>query len=145
MHYNTELPARHANPVTRRAHWRETWLQILLPVFAAILIFIALAVLAGLATSSQLTRYSNLSLILLILPTFLVGLLILAVMAGGIYALARLLVALPPYTHLAQMYIDMVVQAIKRAADLSASPVISVESLIASFEAVFKRGAARQP
>ncbi|MCL4559401.1 MAG: hypothetical protein M1281_02150 [Chloroflexi bacterium] len=144
MQENFDLSARRPNPQTRRLHLRQTWLQILLPILAAVLIFIALAVLVGLAPNLQVSRYSNISLILLIIPTFLVGMIFLAIMAGGIYAISRLLNAIPPYAHLAQMYIEAFGRAIKRAADLSASPVISVESIAASIGAVFKRGPARQ-
>jgi hypothetical protein len=53
--------------------------------------------------------------------------------------MARLLRVMPHYTRLAQDTLDGATAALKRVSDKAASPVISLESILAGLRSLFKR------
>jgi predicted PurR-regulated permease PerM len=136
-------PNRHRlpepNPVTMKRHHRQVWWQVLFPVVLGALILIAVSVLATLASDTTIIRSSDISLILLILPAAVVGLVVFVLLAGLVYLMARLLRVMPHYTRLAQDTLDGATAALKRVSDKAASPVINLESILAGLRSLFKR------
>jgi membrane protein required for beta-lactamase induction len=130
------------NPVTGYAHTRQVWLQVLIPVAVCALAVIALAVSVSLSGNTQVTRFSDISIILLVLPGLLVGLVVIGIFGLGIFLQARFLRILPSYTALAQMYFDRLSQLVTRLSDRSASPILFFSSKAAGFKAIFRRRAA---
>jgi hypothetical protein len=127
------------NPVTIKRHHRQVWWQVLFPVILGALILIAVAVFATLAPGDSIIRFSDISLIFLILPTAVVGLVLFVLLAGLVYLMARLLRVMPSYTRLVQNTLDRVTAALKRISDKAASPVINLESILAGLRALFHR------
>ncbi|MDD5369922.1 MAG: hypothetical protein PHQ40_12615 [Anaerolineaceae bacterium] len=122
----------------KRHRW-QVWWQVLFPIVLGALIFIAVAILAATAPDSTIVRSSDISLIFLILPTTVVGLVLFVLCAGMIFLLARLLRVMPHYTRLAQDTLDRATAALKRLSDKAASPVINLESILAGVRTLFKR------
>jgi hypothetical protein len=132
-------PLPEPNPVTAYAHTRQVWLQILLPLIVFCLAILVLAVSVSLTGNDQVTRFSDISLIFLILPTVIVGVVILSLFGLGIFLMARFLKIIPAYTNLVQIYIDRFSKMVTKLSDRSASPIFFVESTAASLKAVFRR------
>jgi hypothetical protein len=134
-----QIPDRHPS---LQKHQRQFWLQIFLPMIVTVLIIIAVAVITGLATfgeSGDSPRWAAISTIWLIIPVMFFGLLFLAILAGLVYLLARLLKIIPPYTAIAQHYTYRASDIAKRISDGAAKPVILLQSILASIQTFFRR------
>lgn len=127
------------NLATRGRHQRQVFWQVLFPVILFTLIMVFLAVLVSLSGMGQVQRFSDISIIFLVLPSFITGILILVIFAGIIFLLARILGILPPYFRVAQNFLERITAVFKKAADTSATPVILIESIFAGMKAVFQK------
>ena len=127
------------NPVTRERHRHQVLWQVFFPIGLTVLVILILAVLVTLTSTEQVMRLSDISIIFLILPTAIVGLLFLALFSGIVYLLARGIRLLPPYARLAQIYLDRLTAAIKQAADRAADPFVVIQSTVAGVQGVFRK------
>jgi hypothetical protein len=128
------------NPVTRDIHQRQVFWQVFVPVVLSAVIFLGLGVLLTVSGSpDQVTRFSDISIIFLILPTVLVGIIFLVLFGAFIFLAARLLKVLPSYTRLAQIYLNRLTGMLHRAADMAADPILSVESKYAGIKSIFQK------
>ena len=118
------------------------WTQILLPILLTAVIFIAMIVLTSVATfrdHGDVARWAAISTIWLVLPLLLVGLMVIAISFGLVYLLARLIGLLPPYSHLAQRYIDRAGGYVKRGAEFVVRPVLFADMLKSQIQKSLKR------
>ncbi len=127
------------NPETGKKHRSQAFWQILLPILVVAIILIAVAVLASIAPNNTVFRFSDISIMFLILPTALLGLIVLVVFSGLIYVLAKGLKVLPQYARLAQLYIEKFEAFLQKLSDKSVSPVITLESGLAGMRVLFHR------
>jgi uncharacterized membrane protein len=112
-------------------HRRQVVRQIVLPVVLSALLMIGLIVLICLSTFNQsgdVGRWAAISTIWIVIPVMLAGLLVLVVLIGIIYLLARALGALPYYTGIAQDYVYIARGYIIRGADMVVKPIISLNA-----------------
>jgi hypothetical protein len=86
-----------------------------------------------------LTSFSNISAIWIILLMVPPGLMLLAVLAGVIFLISRLLRLLPPYAHLAQAYTAYFAALVRHGLDQLVKPVMAVSAFFASWQALNKR------
>jgi hypothetical protein len=129
-------------PTPEFDHRRQVFWQVWVPFGAAILVFLALCVLIVLSAAyanPRLTSFSNISAIWIILFMVPPGLMLLAVLAGFIYLISRLLRLLPPYAHLAQAYTAYFAALVRYGLDKLVKPVIAVNAFFASWQALNKR------
>jgi hypothetical protein len=127
------------NPVTQDRHRRQTRVQILLPVIGSAVLIGLVAVLVTMASTPTVDRFSDISIIFLIIPTAVVGLVFLAVFGALIFLLARGLKVLPSYARLVQIYLDRITEILKKAADRAADPVLAVEGVVEGVKVLFRR------
>ena len=139
------LPASPTPPdVTQpeREHRRQMLLQVWLPLGVALLVTLTLCILivisAGRA-SPELTRWSNMSSIWIIILIAPPALLVLAVLGGLVYLMARLLRIIPPYAHLAQAYVNLFAALVQHWLDRIVEPVLKVQSFFAGVHALRRR------
>lgn len=121
---------------------RQRTIQILLPVVLAGILFIGLVVLVNIATFSyngDVARWAAISTIFISIPVCLMGLVFLALMGGMVYLMGRLLGIAPTYTGKAQDFVHKLAIRIRRAADMLAKPVISVNGFGATIKALLGR------
>ena len=124
------------NPITKQKHRSEVLWQITLPLVIGIVILLTLAVMAGLATSTQASQWADISMIWLIAPTYLVGLITLVVLAGLIYAIIRLILVLPPAAYRLHKSIILFATRINAAQNKIAEPFLRVQVFTASLRAL---------
>ena len=120
-------------------HRRQFWLQIFLPLIVAVLLMLAVAVITSVAAFGQngdAPRWAAISTIWLVIPVMFFGLVLLAILGGLVYLLARTLQVLPPYTSKAQYYVDRGTSEVKRFSDMAAEPVLFIEGIIARLKAI---------
>jgi len=125
-----------------RLHRKQRNLQIILPVVLSALVLVGLIVLVSFATfksDGDVSRWAAVSTIWIIIPALLGGLIVLAILVGLIYLMARALGALPHYTGIAQDYVFIARNYIIRGADMVVRPVIVLEGFIERVKAFFER------
>ena len=86
-------------------HRRQRTTQIILPVVIVTLLLVGMIVLMSFATfksNGDVSRWAAISTIWIIIPALLAGLILLAILLGLIYLMARALSGLPHYTGIAQ-------------------------------------------
>src|SRR5574342_139468 len=118
-----------------------TW-QIVLPVVVASVLLVALIVLINIATfrdNGDVARWAAISTIWIVVP-IMIGMLLLLVLLGGlVYLLAKLLDVAPRYTGLAQDYAYRAASGIKRVLDAMVKQIIELQGVLASLREFFKR------
>lgn len=124
-------------------HRQQVFWQIALPIAFGGLVVLAFLVLAILATfsntSTALGNWRDISLIFMILPTLLVGLVFVAIFGGLIYLMTRIIKGLPSISRKGQIFMASLSQQIKKLADRSLSPVFSVHAYWAGVQTFWRR------
>src|SRR5713226_4505631 len=124
---------RPRNAHTQAQIRRDIWLQIVAPLVLATLMLIVLMVLI-IAPGGALVRspLADVSLILLIMPALLVGLIAFAVIGGLIYVLYLGITRLPPYFKIAQDFVALAAGRIQSVIKKASNAVISTRGFIAA-------------
>jgi hypothetical protein len=123
-------------------HRKQRTTQIILPMVISALVMIGMVVLISFATfksNGDVSRWAAISTIWIVIPILLAGLIVLAILIGLIYLMARALGALPHYTGIAQDYVYIAQGYIIRGADMVVKPMIALESFIEKVKAFFER------
>jgi hypothetical protein len=118
-----------------------TW-QIILPVVLTSILFVVLIVLINIATfrdNGDVARWAAISTLWIVLPIMIGMLILLALLGGLVYLLAKLLDLTPRYTGLAQDYAYKVAAIVKRALDAMVKQIIEIQGVMASIREFFKR------
>lgn len=134
---NSQIPKNH---LSYQNHRRQFWLQIFLPMILTVLLIFAVATLTTLAAfggSGDAPRWAAISTIWLVIPIMLFGLLVLTILVGLVYVMARGLKEIPTYTSQAQQQVNRAKRAIKHYSDTAAKPVFFIEGITASLKAIF--------
>ena len=123
------------------AHRQQSFWQIKFPMIVGVILLLLSAlcvVLASVTGRGDISTWADISLIWLITPMLLLGLIAFAATAAMIYMLMQLLPILPRYSRLVLNYINKFGIQVGKVADASVEPFLRVRSLSASIRA-FKR------
>ncbi len=137
---NAKLP----QPVheSYRNHRRQLFWQILLPIALTVLACLVLILFINLAAfrdGGDTVRWAAVSIIWILIPLMIGLLVFLALLAGLVYAMHKLLDVTPAYTGRAQEYIHKAAGYIRRGADALVRPIFFIEALRAGLRAFFGR------
>lgn len=126
------------NLITRQVHRKETFWQIAFPLILGGLAVLGLAVWAVMAPSGggNTSQAADVSLIFLIVPLLVMAFILLAVLIGLIYGMARLLGFLPQKFYLLQGFFDRIRAGVRKAADKAVEPALQMKSAAASMHAL---------
>jgi len=116
--------------------------QIILPVVLASLLVIAAIVLINIATfrdGGDVARWTAVSTIWIVIPIMIGMLILLFILGGLVYLMAKLLNVTPTYTGQVQDLIYKIAGYAKRGADAVVKPVLGFEGVKASINAFFGR------
>ncbi len=121
-------------------HRRQVITQIYLPM----ILFIAIVIFAGAISAASMddhivTKWSHLSLIFLILIAGFIGLVLLVILVGLIYAIQKLLGITPSYSQILHSFFFRISILTRQYADKMTEPVLAVKSWVAGFTTIFKR------
>lgn len=123
-------------------HRKQVMQKIILPVVLSALVLVGIVVWVSYATFSQggdVGRWAAISTIWVIIPMLVGGLVVLAILGGLIYGMAKLLGALPYYTGIAQDYVIIARGYIIRAADMAVKPILAVNGWLETMKTFFER------
>lgn len=121
-------------------HKKQRFWQILAPILLGGLIILAAAawLVRTVVVGTSVSQYADISLIWLILPAMMFGILFAMLLLGMIYAAARLLNILPYYTFMVQQYAALIEARIKLWTKKAVDPLLAVESTAAAARTFFK-------
>jgi hypothetical protein len=125
-----------------KRHRKQRTIQIILPVVLAAVLCIGLIVLISVATFSgngDVARWAAISTMWLASHVFVLQFVFLALLAGMIYLLGRLLGITPIYTGKAQDFVQKLMIRIRLLADKLVKPVIFWDSVGASINRLVGR------
>jgi uncharacterized membrane protein len=123
------LPFSQDHP-SYQLHRRQMWTQILLPILLTVVVFIAIIVVTSIATfrdNEDVGRWAAISTIWLVLPLMIAGLIVLAILLGIIYLLARLIGLIPPYSNQAQRFVYRIEGYVKSGTEMIVKPILFVD------------------
>lgn len=140
-HTPTQTTVFHKTASYQR-HQRQSFWQIIVPVgFGTLLILAILALVIHKEVSADagglVSQWADISLIWLILPALLFALLLILILVGMIYLLARLLKIVPGFTFKVQYFIGHVPDYVESFADKLVAPIIAVKGAGATVSALF--------
>jgi hypothetical protein len=140
-----EIP-KERNPVTHQAHRREVFWQITLPIILGVSIILGLAIwtIVYAAQGGGTTHAAGTSLIFLIIPTMIMGLVLLVSRAGFAYAVIWLNQNLPPYAKQVQDIFDLIKERVRYYADRLVEPVLRWHSTQAGISALGRKTKKRE-
>lgn len=139
---NSQLPnddnvQKNTNQITKAVHKKDFLVQILIP-FLIILAGIVLIVIS--LINNQIGSFSNWADIIVILtslPILLIGFVLTIIFIGLIYLINLLNKKIPPFTYKTQMAIIKIKSQVEHGADISAMPVIQINTFLSSINAIF--------
>jgi hypothetical protein len=117
---------------------KNVWLQIYLPILLGV---IALVVLVASIWASQQGRasvWADVSLVMLIIPTFIIGLILLAILGALAYGIAYLIGVLPDPFRRLQEIMNRVSASFEKGSNIAAKPFIFPGAVGAAIRAIFK-------
>ena len=132
----------HAEHYSYLQHRKQRMTRIILPVLISTLVFVGFIVLISFATFNQggdVGRWAAISTIWIVIPIMVAGVIVLALLIGLIYLMARALGALPYYTGIAQDYVYIAQGYIMRAANMVVKPVITLNGWLETVKAFFEK------
>jgi hypothetical protein len=126
---------------TVRAHKRQFFWQILLPILLVVLLGLAaggLVIAATFSGSGSPRLWADVSIIWLIAPVLVLALGLLAVLVFLVYGMVKLLQVTPRYTGKAQGFFAQVAAWARKIADGAARPFVWVQQVGAAIKSIFK-------
>ena len=135
-----ETPISQRNPKTHQKHRREVFWQISFPLIIGLLAFLGFAIwsVVTVAGGGSVSQSADTSLVFLIYPAILMGIIPLVLLGGAAYGVIALNKKLPFWGFQAQAAMKRVGAAIQTGANKITDPLVSIQSKMASFDA-FKR------
>jgi hypothetical protein len=130
-------PSPKNESITKKTR-RQTWLQIYLPIGIGVLVLAGLGTWVFLAGFGTVSVWADVGLVLIIVPTFVIGLLVFAVLIAITYGLFRLLDILPEPIRRFHSTVERVGKVMGRGADLTVWPVITTGKVGAALKAVWQ-------
>lgn len=128
-----------SNPCSRRAHRREVWWQIVMPLLIGVLLGAAAIFGLGTGRVGNVQNAAQLAAILLTIPLMVIGVLFFVLAVFLIFALGRVMHWIPAQTFKIQQLADKVSQGTIRSANLLAGPLLFVESWASAIGTIFRR------
>ena len=122
-----------------KAYKRDFLWQILLPIIIILILVIAASVFTAMRPPATASLWADISVIWLLIPLLFFALIILIILGGMVYGMAKLLDITPAYTRKFYLLIRRVTHKIEDIADASAKPIFFVEELLASIKSVFQQ------
>jgi hypothetical protein len=141
-HFDTLRVSTTPEHYSYQRHRRQNMTEIILPMMISTLLLVGMIVLVSFATfqsNGDVSRWAAISTIWIVIPILLAGLIVLAILIGLVYLMARALSGLPHYTGIAQDYVYLAQRYIIRSADMVVKPVIALEGFIENVKAFFER------
>lgn len=142
MHEKLALPSGVVKFSPAESHRRQMNRQVWLPLILTLVVVLALTVLAVIGTiqgSSEVNRWGNISTVLVIIPTMIWGVVLLAVVGGSAYGVTKLLKKVPGFMLQLQALFNQIYFIVRRVSDASTRPIFAVNTTKARSTALWNK------
>jgi hypothetical protein len=119
------IPNPNRERITQKTK-RHIRLQIYLPLALGVVVLAGLGIWVVLAEFGTFSVWGDVGLVLIIIPTFVIGLLVFAALIAVTYGLFRLIAALPEPSDRVFLAFERVGEMASQGADVALRPVIAV-------------------
>lgn len=136
------------NPKTHAEHRRQVFWQITLPlVIGSLVVLGTLAVIIFSATQpvTDLSRWADISLIWLILPSLILALIILAILVALVVLITYVMRVIPRYALIVQLYIELAKDKLNKVFNFSVEPLLRIKTIWAAFRFATRLGKKEVP
>jgi len=116
---------------TIKLHRRQFFWQIILPLLVTLALLVTGGVSIAIGGASQARLWADISIIWLIIPALILALLGLVLLGFLVYAIARLLKAMPRFTAQVQDIAKKVSTGSRKVADETIKPILWVQQALA--------------
>ena len=116
---------------------KHVWLQIYLPILLVVLATAILVTILWVNQQGKASVWADVSLVMLIIPTFILGLILLVLLVGVTYGIAYLIGVLPDPFRRVQEIMNQVSDSADRGSRMAAKPVIAPKAAVAAVQAIF--------
>src|SRR4030042_2087101 len=120
------------NPVTHAKHRREVFWQIILPMLIGLLLVltvVCIIIFSGTSSTSELSRWADVSMIWLILPSLFIALLFLFILIAFTYLISVVLRMTPRYARIIQQYFEIGKNKVSQISDRITAPIVKTRSI----------------
>jgi ABC-type sugar transport system permease subunit len=120
------------NPVTHSKHRREVFWQIILPMLIGLLLVltvVSIIIFSGTSSTSELSRWADVSMIWLILPSLFIALLFLIFLIAFTYLITVVLRMTPRYARILQLYFETGKYRVNLISDKITDPIIKSKGI----------------
>ncbi len=124
------------------SHRKQVLLQIWLPIGIAILLALLVGLMAIIGTinnNSEVSRWADLSAILLIIPHLITSLVTMAIVFALVYGVAYIYPRIPGWMHSALAFLELVRTHTRTVTDKTVQPIVSINGVGAGMNAARKK------
>jgi len=122
-----------------QAHRRDFRWQILTPMIVVLILIIAASVAVSVSPAASASLWADVSTIWLLIPWLIFAFIMVFVLGGLIYGMAKLLQITPIYTEKLYNLIRLAGQKVENMADATVKPIFFVEGISASIKRIFQQ------
>lgn len=130
--YPGKLVGELTSKTTRRQIWRQIYLPLGIGVFVLAVMVVGFS-WAGVGTTSV---WSDISLVLILIPAFILGLMFLIILVGLTYVIIRLIDLIPDPIHRLHSNIERIREGTRKGADVMVRPILIMGAVKAALETV---------
>ncbi len=120
----------------RSAYRRQVWLQVYLPLGLFTTALIAVVALLWVNGVGDTRVWADTALILVLIPTFVLGLILLALLLALAVLIGKLIGIIPEPAYQVSTFMRMVERQVKRITDLVLEPLKIFSALVASLKEI---------
>jgi len=114
--------------VTRPTEKRDYWVWIYLPLLIGILVFVGIGLLVVRAGFGSASVWADTSLILMLLPMILLGLVLLVLLVAMVYGIYKLITMTPEWFTIIRRFFWQAENAVQRTGDIAVRPFTVMKS-----------------
>ena len=118
--------------------------QIIFPAAAGTIFILLICIwVASGVGAGNISRFAELSTVLLILPVLFFSLIILVVLSAFVVLSVKMIRGLPPITSRIVEFLDKIRHGVSKFSEIIVQPVIQPTAYLMGFKAIFSRGKSR--
>ena len=114
--------------VSRPAEKRDSWVWIYLPLVIGILVFVGIGLLVVRAGFGSARVWADTSLIFMLLPMLILGLVLLVLFGSMIYGIVKLITKIPEWFTIIRRFFWQAENAVQRTGDIAVRPFTVMKS-----------------
>jgi len=124
----------------RESPTSSSFWQIIFPAFVGIILVLLICVWVVIGVKAgNISRFAELSTVLLILPVLFFSLIILVVLGACVFLSVRMIRGLPPITSRIVEFLDKIRDGVSKFSEIIVQPVIQPTAYLKGFRAIFSR------